>query len=228
MGALKSIALLVVLALPAFAQEGLPDDRELGRYKGGDDSVRSIANYCESVDDFSREQAPRIFAEVKQGGGDEFDPARWKEFSDRDGWVAAGRPSPLAFVWERDGATIKVTVISHAPKNWNPAVAYGRISYCYNTEGAVSRIRAIWHVPITCEFLFPCALLTDRQFFVGGQSLAVNDWVFTPDGTIQKLRDGKDLDDYFDPSSWLSVDDLHLKKWDELPFTKLRTSPPRK
>jgi hypothetical protein len=43
-------------------------------------------------------------------------------------------------------------------------------------------------------------------------------WVFIPDGTINKLRNGKEVDDYFDPSNSLTVNDLHLTTSDDLPF----------
>jgi len=50
--------------------------------------------------------------------------------------------------------------------------------------------------------------------------VAVTDWVFTPDGAIQKLRNGKAEQNYFDPSYSLSPDDLDLKTSADLPFAQ--------
>jgi hypothetical protein len=178
-------------------------------------------NYCDAVDDSLREQQPHIFAELKMDPTTKSKIDGWREFASKDEWYAAGKPAPRAFVWNRDGAIVRVTIVANPPRVQIPAVARQWIDYCYGADGKLIRIRAVWYVPRYCEFLFPCRLISGREFLLGGQRPAVTDWVFTADGTIRTLRNGKARNDYFDPSNSLSVSDLHLRTSADLPFNHL-------
>lgn len=229
MRALQAFAVLLALALPLLSQEHLPNEHELGAYKGEDDSVRFIMNYCDSVDQSTRQQQPRIFAETKAASiasPDRIDS--WTEFASRADWEAARKPTPLAFVWDQDNTIVRVTMVANAPRTETPAFAHQRLDYCYGTDTKLVRVRALWSAPTECEFLFPCRLLSNRDFFLmHPQTPAVTDWIFTEDGEIDKLRNGREVNDYFDPSNSLSVDDLHLKTSKDLPFNRPAVTSPK-
>lgn len=219
MSGLRIFGLVLAVALPLSAQEYQLSERQLGAYKGSDDAVALRMSYCDAVDRSAQEQQARIFAELP------LDPTtnsnnRWKEFAGKDEWEAAGKPAPLAFVWDRDGAIVRVTVVAGPPRHRIRAGMYQRTDYCYGPDTKLIRIRAVWYVPTYCEFLFPCRLISDHDFFLlGARRPAVTDWVFTADGAIQKLRNGKAVDDYFDPSNSLMAGDLHLRTSNDLPFS---------
>lgn len=222
--AFKSLWFLIVFSLLLCAQEHLLNEHQLGSYKGDEDAVRSLMSYCDAVNDSVQEQQPRMFAELKTES--KMDPTtesmrdRWREFASKEEWDAAGKPAPLAFVWNRDDAIVRVTIIARPPRVWNPAVgAHQRVDYCYGADTKLIRIRAVWYVPQSCEFLFPCRLISGHEFFLGAQHPAVTDWLFTADGQIQKLRNGKVWNDRFDPSYSLSINDLHLRTSQDLPFS---------
>jgi hypothetical protein len=218
MNILKSVGILLLSALPLFAQEHQLSEHELAVYHGSDDAVRSVMNYCDATDDFSQRQQPRLFAELKSGPT-ESQEGRWQEFTGKDEWTAGGKPAPLAFVWDRNGAIVRVTVVSRPPKAWNPHGAYRRVDYCYGADAQLIRIRAVWYDPTHCEYLFPCRLIEGHEFFLG-QNPGITDWVFTPEGQIRKLRNGKVWSDRFDPSYSLTVSELHLKTSNDLPFSR--------
>ena len=221
-----SLGFLLVFALPLFAQQNRVNEHQLGAYKGDEDAVASVMNYCDAVEDSMREQQPRIFAEALVDSTNRSAGHRWREFANKDEWNAAGKPAPLAFVWDRDGVIVRVTIVARPPRAHSPLVTHGRIDYCYGTDTKLSRIRAIWSVPTQCEVLFPCRLISDHAFFLGGGGWpAITDWVFTADGAIQKLRNGKEADDYFDPSNSLTAGDLHLRTSQNLPFSKSISQP---
>ncbi|MFZ0862240.1 MAG: hypothetical protein WCA27_25370 [Candidatus Sulfotelmatobacter sp.] len=219
MPTLKSLWFLLVFSLPLFAQEHRLSEHQLGAYRGSEDAVRSVMNYCDAVDDAVQEEQPNIFAELNIDSTTKSESHRWREFASKDEWEADGKPVPLAFVWNRDGAIVRVTVVSRPPRVGSPVVVRQRVDYCYGTDTKLKRIRAVWHAPTECEFLFPCRLISGHEFLLGGQYPAVTDWVFTADGAIQKLRNGKAVDDYFDPSYSLSINDLHLRTSEDLPFS---------
>jgi hypothetical protein len=228
MPALKSLGFLLVVSLPLLAQEHRLTEHEVGSYKGNEDAVGSLMSYCDAVDDSVQEQQPRIFAELKMELTMKLkmDPAtesksdRWREFANKEEWDAVGKPAPLAFVWNRDGAIVRVTIMARPPRVWNPVVgAHQRVDYCYGADTKLIRIRAVWYVPTSCEFLFPCRLISGHEFFLGGQHPAITDWLFTGDGQIQKLRNGKISNDPFDPSYSLSINDLHRRTSEDLPFS---------
>jgi hypothetical protein len=221
MSGLKLFGFVLAFALPLSAQKNQLNERQLGAYKGREDAVRAGMNYCDAVDDSAQQQQPRIFAELPLDSTTKSKSHDWKEFARKDEWEAAGEPAPVAFVWDRGGAIVRVTVVASPPRHRIRAGAYQRIDYCYGPDTKVVRIRAVWYVPTYCEFLFPCRLISDHDFFLlGDPHPAVTDWVFTANGAIQKLRNGKAVDDYFDPSYSLSVSDLHLRTSDDLPFSK--------
>jgi len=218
MKVLGLVGLVLASALPLCAQEYKLSERELGTYKGSQDTVRSVMNYCDALDDSFEAQQPRIFAKLKISTKPEPPSDRWREFANREEWQATGKPAPLAFVWDRDGRIVRVTMVASPPRVGAPSLARQRIDYCYSTDTKLARIRSVWYVPQSCEFLFPCRLISGREFLLGGQRPAVTDWVFVEDGTIIKLRNGKVVDDYFDPANSLTADDLHLKTSVDLPF----------
>ena len=191
MNSLKSVGFVLAFALPLFAQEHPLALHQVGVYKGHEDAVRLVMDYCDITDDYSEQYEPRIFAAVHT--------RQWEQFAGRDEWEAAGRPTPLVFVWNRKGKTVSVTVVAHPHQVWTRVGAYRRTEYCYGTDAKLIRVRAVWYVPTRCEFLFPCSLIRESRFFLG-QSPGITDWVFTPDGQIRKLRDGESQDDYFDPA----------------------------
>jgi hypothetical protein len=223
MSALSVVGLVLGFTLPLFAQRPSLNERQLGTYRGNEDSVRSAMSYCNAIDDSVQEQQSRIFALDKvyvAGAG-----RHWAQVSDRDEWNALGKPAPLAFVWDRDGAIVRVTVVARPSLFRSTVSTHERVDYCYGVDKKLIRIRAVWYVPAFCEVLFPCRLISDRAFFLlNSQSPAVTDWVFIPDGTINKLRNGKEVDDYFDPSNSLTVNDLRVRTSDDLPFDHIANS----
>lgn len=231
MSGLRLAGFVFASTLPLFAQQ-LPlaqyiyTQHQLADYKGNEDAVRSVMNYCDAVDDSLQQQQPRIFAESKIDSSPESKSSVWRELASREDWYAAGKPAPLAFVWDRDGAIVRVTIVARPPRGWNRVVgAHQQVDYCYGTDTHLIRIRAVWYEPTYCEFLFPCRLISGHEFFLRGQRPAITDWVFAADGTIEKLRNGKAVDDYFDPSNSLSASDLHLRTSDDLPFDHI--APPK-
>jgi len=219
---MSALRLIIVLAftLPLVAQRLPLNEHQLGAYKGSDDAVRSVMNYCDAVDDSAWEQRPRVFAELGTDSATERKERRWTEFASRQEWDAAGKPAPVVFVWYREGAIVRVSVVTPV----HVSVHNSRIDYCYGADTRLIRIRAVPLAPQECEFLFPCRLISGREFLLGGQRPAVTDWVFTTEGTISKLRNGKEVDDYFDPSNSLTVNDLHLRTSDSLPFDHIAKS----
>jgi len=217
MTTLRSAALLLALTIPLRAQDHETNEHQLGAYKGHEQKVRLAMDYCDATDDFAAEHQPRIYA--KSASTAEGEAPHWKQFANRAEWEAAERPTPLAFVWDRDGTTVGVTVLSNPPCGWNPLVASRRTEYCYSTDAKLVRIRAIWYVPTRCEFLFPCQLIRGHEDFLL-QRPGITDWVLMPDGQIRKIWNGETADDYFDPSHWLSVSDLHIRTSDDLPFNR--------
>lgn len=218
MSTFRSLGFLLVFALPLFAQEHKLSEHQLGAYKGDDAEVGSVMNYCDSIDESVQQERPRIFAEINTDPTTKSRSREWREFASRDEWDTAGKPAPLAFVWNRDEAIVRVTVVTR-PSHRSPVVARQRVDYCYGTDTKLIRIRAVWYVPTSCEFLFPCRLISNREFFVmHAQRPGITDWVFTADGAIEKLRNGKAVDDYFDPANSLTVNDLHLKTSQDLVF----------
>lgn len=217
MRSLQSLGFVLVFSLPLFAQGRPLSVHQVGAYKGHEDAVHLVMDHCDATDDYSEQNQPRIFAESTSAGGDH--SRHWEQFASRAEWDAAGRPTPLVFAWDRNGTTVRVTVVAHPPQVWKPVVAYRRTEYCYGRDAKLIRVRAVWYLPTDCEFLFPCQLIRGRGFFLG-QSPGITDWVFTPNRQIRKLRDGESQDDYFDPSHSLTVSDLHLRSSEDLPFNR--------
>ena len=219
MRGLSFLGLILTLALPLCAQEHKLNERELGDYKGTDDAVRSVTDYCDMLDTSLKQQPPRIFAETKVESTEDAKNT-WGEFAGKDAWEAAGSPAPLAFVWFKDDLIVRVTMVARAHRG-KPSPAQQRLDYCYDDDAQLVRIRAVWYAPTECEYLFPCRLISGQDFLLGGQRPAVTDWVFKEDGTIQRLRNGEAVDNYFDPSYSLTVSDLHLQTSSELPFARM-------
>jgi len=220
MRSLSFVGLVLVFTLPLSAQEHKLNERELGDYKGSDDAVRTVFDYCQMLDAFLKQQPPRIFAQTKVESTGDAKTITWGEFAGKDQWQVAGSPTPLAFVWERDSLIVRVTMVASAHRG-KPSLAQQRLDYCYDDDGQLVRIRAVWYAPTECEYLFPCRLISGHNFLLGGQRPAVTDWVFKEDGTIQRLRNGTAIDDYFDPSYSLTVSDLHLQTSFDLPFAHM-------
>jgi hypothetical protein len=220
MRSLRLVGFVLALTLPLCAQQDKLSERELGDYKGSDDAVRSVMDYCDMLDAALRQQQPRIFAETKIESTGEAKIITWGEFASKDEWQAAGNPAPLAFVWNKDDVIVRVTTVARAQRG-KPSIAQQRLDYCYNDDAQLVRIRAVWYAPTDCEFLFPCRLISGHDFLLSGQRPAVTDWVFKEDGTIQRLRNGTAVEDYFDPSYSLTVSDLHLQTSFDLPFARM-------
>jgi hypothetical protein len=215
---LKSFAFVFASALAVLAQQRQLDERQLGAYKGRDEAVASIMSYCNALDHTLQEQPPRIFAQLSPDSSAQTQDNVWQEFTTPDDWQSDGRPTPLAFVWSKNDFIVRVIIISSLPLPRTPPVAHQRIDYCYGSDTKLKRIRSAWYVPTECEVLFPCRLISGREFTIGGQRPAITDWVFTPDDAIHKLHNGKQVEDYFDPSNSLSASQLHLKTSADLPF----------
>jgi hypothetical protein len=221
MSGFRLFGFFLAFTLPLCAQEYKLSEHQLGAYKGSDEAVRSVMSYCDAVDDSVQEQQPRMFAELSLDSTAKSASLRWSEVASKDEWESSGKPAPLTFVWSKDGSIVRVTVVTSPPRFRIPVVAHRRVDYCYGSDAKLLRVRAVWSVPTSCEFLFPCRLISGLEFSLGGQTPAINDWVFTADGTITRLRNGKASDDYFDPSNSLSVGDLHLRTSADLPFHHL-------
>jgi hypothetical protein len=193
------LLIVIICGVPLLAQTPVTEN-QLGAYKGTDAGLGASMGYCDTVDNFSQQHSPRAFAETWQDtSGTRI--ANWVELANNDAWTAAGKPTPLAFVWNRDGMTVKVIIMSRPPRVWNESVgAYRRMEYCYGTDAKLIRIRAAWYAPTQCEFLFPCRLIAGHEFYLGGQHPAITDWIFESDGQVIRLRNGRPTDDPFDPS----------------------------
>ncbi|HLZ42664.1 MAG TPA: hypothetical protein VKQ11_16975 [Candidatus Sulfotelmatobacter sp.] len=218
MSCLKLAGCVIAFTLPLCAQQKL-NERQLGAYKGDDPAVRSVMDYCDAVDEAVQGQQPRIFVDAIPDSSMPSKKLVWMKFASREEWDAARKPAPVAFVWNRDGAIVRVTVVSRPPRVGAPSVGRGRIDYCYGADSRLTRIRALWYAPTYCEVLFPCRLISD-QLIIGPRLPAVTDWVITEDGAIQKLRNGKAEQNDFDPSYSLTAGDLHLKTSADLPFNQ--------
>jgi len=220
MRTISFIGFVLLLAIPLCAQEHKLNERELGDYKGTDDAVRSVMDYCDMLDASLKQQPPRIFAETKVESKGDAKTITWGEFPGKDEWQAAGSPTPLAFVWFKDDLIVRVTMVETSQRG-KPSLARKRLNYCYDDDAQLVRIRAVWYAPTECEYLFPCRLISGHDVLLDGQHPSVTDWVFKEDGIIQKLRNGTAVDDYFDPSYSLTVSDLHLQTSSELPFARM-------
>jgi hypothetical protein len=157
MSGLKLFGFVLAFALPLSAQKNQLNERQLGAYKGREEAVRADMNYCDAVDDSAQQQQPRIFAELPLDSTTKSKSHDWKEFARKDEWEAAGEPAPVAFVWDRGGAIVRVTVVASPPRHRIRAGGYQRMDYCYGPDTKLVRIRAVWYVPSYCEFLFPSA-----------------------------------------------------------------------
>lgn len=220
MRSLSFAGFVLAFSLPLCAQQHKLSERELGEYKGSDEAVRSVIDYCDMIDASLKQQPPRIFAETKVESTGEGKNITWGEFASKEAWEAGGSPAPLAFVWFKDDVIVRVTMVENA-RHGTPSPSQQRRDYCYDDDGQLVRIRAVWYTPTECEYLFPCRLISGQDFLLGGQRPAVTDWVFKEDGTIQKLRNGDAIGDYFDPSYSLTVSDLHLQTSFDLPFARM-------
>ena len=211
---------VLAFALPLCAQQHKLNERELGDYKGTDDAVRSVMDYCDMLDASLKQQPPRIFAQTKVESTGDARTITWSEFASKDKWQAGGSPAPLAFVWFRDDLIVRVTMVDN-PRHGQPSPTQQRLDYSYDDDAQLVRIRAVWYAPPECEYLFPCRLISGHDFLLGAQPPAVTDWVFKEDGIIQRLHNGTAVDDYFDPSYSLTVSDLHLQTSFDLPFARM-------
>jgi hypothetical protein len=223
MRSLSFFGFVLLFAVSLCAQEHKLNERELGDYKGTDDAVRSVMDYCDMLDASLKQQPPRIFAETKVESKGDAKTITWGEFPGKDEWQAAGSPAPLAFVWFKDDLIVRVTMVE-SPRHGKSSPTQQRLDYCYDDDAQLVRIRAVWYAPTECEYLFPCRLISGHDV-LSGQRPSVTDWVFKEDGMIQKLHNGEAVDDYFDPSYSLTVSDLHLQTSSQLPFARM---PPKK
>jgi len=205
---MRYVSLIAIFAFAfvsaLFAQQHSPTEPLDEIYSGHEEAVRSVMQYCDTLDDALEQREPRIFG--SESGH------KWREFFSRGEWEEAGRPAPLAFVWDREGSTVRVTVMARISVGMRR-----RVEYCYGADTKLLRIRAVPFVPTNCEFLFPCRLIRGEPL-LSGQRTGTTDWVLARDGTVSKLRNGKAEDDYFDPSNSLTVNDLHVTTSADLPF----------
>lgn len=219
MSGLKFFAFVLALALPLCAQEHQLSERQLGAYKGDDSAVRSLMNYCDALEDSFRPQPPHIFVQVASTSTSRSKHDTWRALGSKYEWEVAHRPGPLAFVWHQNGSIAGVTIVERPPRPGSALRAYHRVDYCYGVDARLIRIRSVWYPPSECEFLFPCRLISNREFaLLGPRKPGVTDWLFMEDGATERLWNGKVVDDYFDPSNSLTAGDLHLKKSSDLPF----------
>ena len=166
---LHSLGFLLIFTIPLFAQGHQLSEREAGAYKGAEVGVRSGMDYCDAADGYSEQQRPRMFAELKTDSTPESKRHRWRESADRAEWEAAGKPSPVALVWNRGSAIVRVAIVSDPSRIWAP-FPFGvdrQMEYCYGTDSKLIRIRVAWYAPTHCEFLFPCQLIRGHEFFLG-------------------------------------------------------------
>jgi hypothetical protein len=207
----KPLCLLLLIAPRLTAQAAHTDsDQKIT------DDVRSATAYCDAVDEYAKQQRPQLFAKLRADSTEKPKNGEWKEFAGKLQWEAAGKPRPLAFVWSRGGVIVLVSVVYPPPVRIS-YVVNRRTEYCYGGDAQLSRIRAVGYMPTHCEFLFPCELIRENAFHLG-QAPGMTDWIFTADGYIQELRDGKVQNDPLDPACSLRVADLHLGSSKDLPF----------
>lgn len=112
----------------------------------------TLTKYCAAVEDFSRPQQPRVFAQVFSGLGA---ASGWVEFSNRAAWRDAGKPQPLALVWYKDDKVVRVAITSKD----DAAQRQPYTEYCYRADGSLARLRAVPELQTKCDpFLFHCDL----------------------------------------------------------------------
>jgi hypothetical protein len=117
-----------------------------GRY-----ALVTLTKYCAAVEDFSNSQQPRLFAQFPSGFALS---SHWVEFSSRDAWRRAGKPTPLALVWYKDDAVARVAI---AEKDGG---GHGRsyTDYCYRPDGSLARLRSVPEMQTDCDpSLFHCS-----------------------------------------------------------------------
>src|SRR5579872_4041585 len=102
MSRLTPLFSVVVFAASLLAQSGHFDTPKAERY-----SLQTLQNYCAAVEQYSNSKRPLIFAQAVSGLGPS---SGWVEFSNRNAWIGAGMPRPLALVWEKDGRVVRVAI----------------------------------------------------------------------------------------------------------------------
>jgi hypothetical protein len=145
-----------------------------GRYM-----LSTLTRYCHSVENFSSQSQPRLFAAVDGPSGE---LPRWVEYSGEPEWKAAREPKPLALVWYRDDHVARVLIASEDGNNGRRVA-----EYCYRPDGTLARIRSVPEVWKQCD---PSHLRCSFTFAEQGLYLPNGRAVKEPSESIQSLLVG--------------------------------------
>jgi hypothetical protein len=126
-------------------------------------AVNSIRKYCGDVDDFSKSHQARLFAQTQP---DMNKVPTWLEFSSKAEWKYAGRPTPIALAWYRDGGLIRGVIAFD--KGDDDGSSYA--DYCYQQNGKLAQL-ATQATQTACD---------DANFWC--HITFGIDWVYLPDG----------------------------------------------
>jgi hypothetical protein len=199
---LPAFAILIALT-PALLGQTLPAPypRIEGRYM-----LSTVTRYCQSVESFSSQYQPRLFAAVD---GPSAESPRWAEYSGEPEWKAAREPKPLALVWYRDDHVARVLIASEDGNNGRRVA-----EYCYRPDGTLARIRSIPEVWKQCD---PSHLRCSFTFAKEGLYLPNGRAVKGPSDAIQSSLVGLADSDTTPANS--GVSDLRPLKSEETSFS---------
>ena len=163
------VRLRLLLPLTVFATSLLAQSTDSASPREEKYSLRTLTKYCATVQDFSKSQQPRVFAQVFSSPEAS---SGWVEFSSKTAWRNAGRPRPLALVWAQAGQTVRVAIT--AKSGYLDEEPYA--DYCYRPDGSLARLRAVPELQTDCDpFLLHCS------FTFRGERL------YPPEGQLPRL-----------------------------------------
>ena len=167
-------------------------------------TMDSVTNYCDAVDEFSHAHQARLFAESRS------EPAgrtEWVELVSKEEWERAGRPRPLAFAWYRGDRVVRVTI----SVNSAPAASVAYADYCYSPEGKLVRLHSGPSTKVVCDAArFQCHLAFGVFSFFSSKGRLIAKVLIGSDPTALKPERTS--------FGWVQMmPPLYLRIWD-LPF----------
>lgn len=135
MNRLSPLLLLTIFLTPLMAQS-VDSNVKQQRY-----ALSTLMKYCAHVETASDSRQPRIFAQVSSGLGPS---SSWAEFQSKAAWKDAGKPKPLALVWNDDAKVVRVAIT-----NGDDGRSYAE--YCYRPDGTLAQLRSVPAVKTHCD-----------------------------------------------------------------------------
>lgn len=144
MNRVPPLIFLVMIGTSLLSQSVDPNAAGQERY-----ALNTLTKYCWRVEVFSHSQQPRIFARLSSALGAS---SGWAEFDSNAAWQKAGQPKPLALVWQRDGAIVRVAI-----SGTHDVDGKSYADYCYRPDGNLAQLRFVPDVQTNCdELLLHC------------------------------------------------------------------------